>query len=222
MNRVVVILEIVVALLLSGVAQAQVVVPLSTPHPVSSAPRSTTVVGASVGIERFGLPTLTVSMAPTSAPLSTPSAGLLLVGRFDLASRSIAVGGGGQFVQPIVGGLFAREAIVISPFVSTLGPVVGGVRGEATAQLGWRFGDGEDSSVDIVVGPRVTPVLAIAVPTDGRVGVDLAGGLRWHLLSELMLTAELAAGADFGHRDDEFASNVLAGQAMIGVQFTPR
>jgi len=211
----------VMAWLLAQAAHAQVVVPMSTPHLVDTAPRTTAVVAGTVGIERFGLPTVTVSLAPTSSALSTASAGLLLVGRFDAGSRTIAVGGGGQFVQPIGAGFFGREAIVIAPFVSALGPVVGGVRGEATAQLGWRSGD-DVGSVDIVVGPRVTPVLAVAVPTDGRIGVDLAGAVRWRVGRELSLTAQLAAGADFAHRDLELASNVFAGEAMLGVQWAPR
>ncbi len=220
MNRGVVALVFAIAFLVADAAHAQVVVPQSTPHAADAAARTTAVVGAAVGIERFGPPTVTVALSPTTAPLTTASAGLLLVGRFDTASRTIAVGGGGQFVQPIAGGLFAREALVVTPFVSALGTVVGGVRGEATAQLGWRCGD--DGVVDIVVGPRITPVLAVAVPTDGRLGIDLAGGLRWHVLSELLITAELAAGADFAHRDFELASNVLAGEAMLGLQWSPR
>lgn len=213
----------VVVLMSSLPAAADVVVPLTTPHANTEvpAPKTTAVVAGNVGVERFGLPTVELTLATSSAPVtsSTPSSsGSLLIGtRFDIASRTIAVGAGAQFVQAIGAGWFVREAFLVSPFLGALDDVVGGLRGEGTVQVGVNLG-----AVDLFVGPRLTPVVAVVGGTDGRVGVDVAGGARWFVLDTVALTATLAGGADFGHRDAVFSSQTVAGAAFVGVQWAPR
>ncbi|HEY1101681.1 MAG TPA: hypothetical protein VGF99_22265 [Myxococcota bacterium] len=209
----------VVVLMSSLPAAADVVVPLSTPHASTEvpAPKTTAVVAGGVGIERFGLPTVELTLATSSAPLKSSSGSLLIGTRFDIASRTIAVGAGAQFVQAIGAGWFVREAFLVSPFLGALDDVVGGLRGEGTVQVGVNLG-----AVDLFVGPRLTPVVAVVGGTDGRVGVDVAGGARWFVLDTVALTATLAGGADFGHRDAVFSSQTVAGAAFVGVQWAPR
>ncbi len=203
--------------LLSSVAHAQTAQPLATPHLSSDGARTSAVVGVGLGIERFGAPTLTFALAPTSSPLSQSSSSLVLTGRFDSSARSVGVGLGGQFVQSLNGTLFVREAVVVQPFLIAVDDVVGGVRGEVTAQIGFHL-----DRFDFAIGPRFIPVVAVAEGTDGRLGVDVVGAARFFVVDELALTVDLGAGSDFSHRNGIVAGSVLSGTAYLGVQWAPR
>jgi hypothetical protein len=217
MNRTV-LMGLLLSLLGAASASAQVVVP-QAPSSSSSSSSSTpsSALSAQVGVERFGPPVLTLAFAPASRPLSTSHAGLLLVARLDTAGRSVGVGGGVQATQVFADEWFVREAAVAAPFLVAVDDVAGGVRAEATVQLGKRFGD----TVDVVVGPRATGVLTVAGSSDGRVGLEGAAALRWRVVEQLALTGEVSAGSDFGHRGGAFSGSVLSGAAFVGVQWSP-
>jgi hypothetical protein len=203
--------------LFTTAASAQVVVPQASSSSSSSTSSSSGALSAQVGIERFGPPVLTLAFAPASKPLSTSHAGLLLVARLDTAGRSVGVGGGVQATQAFADEWFVREAAVAAPFLVAVDDVAGGVRAEATLQLGKRFGD----AVDIVVGPRATGVLTVSGSSDGRVGIEGAAAVRWRVIEALAVTGEVSAGSDFGHRGGAFSGSVLSGAAFVGVQWSP-
>lgn len=215
------------AVVASFAARAQVVVPQSPSSASSSSSSSSSlsssssatssVLSAQVGIERFGPPVFTLVFAPSSAPVSSSHAGLLLVGRLDTAGRSTGVGAGGQATQAFAEEWFVREAAVVGPYLVAVDSVAAGVRAEATLQLGRRFGD----AVDLVVGPRATAVLAVADSSDGRVGLEGAAALRVRAVEHLALTGELSAGTDLGYRGGLWRGSVLSGAAFVGVQWSP-
>ena len=104
-----------------------------------------------------------------------------------------------------------------SPFVVAIDSVAGGVRAEATVQLGKRFGD----AVDVVVGPRAIGVITVADSSDGRLGLEGAAAVRWRVVDHVAITGELSAGTDVGHRESALTGSVLSGAAFVGVQWSP-
>lgn len=187
---------LVTALVVSVGARAQSV-PL--------APQSLT---GQLGFESVGGPVVVVDAAPRAF-----DSGILpfAQARLDTHTASVALVVGGQLEQNISDWFFVREAAGAGLFVSAVDGVAGGLRGDATVQLGFRI-----FSAVLVTGPTLGGALAVDGAVDGRFSPGWDTALVVPVVEHAAVVGHVNAGYDLGGHGD----GALRGGAFVGARFS--
>ena len=176
-----------------------------------------------LGLEGYSQPTLEVGVA---LPAATPHLGEgvslapspILALRLDGGSLGVGLGIGvqGGLALSDDGDVFVLGTALVMPMVFARAPVVAGGLMRLMAVVGWKIDD-----VTVTAGPRLTPVVSLDRPVDGRVGIDGVVGVGWSLksLTALPLTAtvDVAGGYDLAVHGSAAGLGAVSGAAMLGV-----